>query len=105
MKAKFMALIAVALFTLTGCKPEGDKFVGNWVKDKPGSVTIEIKKVKDSDLTALYQADLGGFVEKRVYPVELESDTKGIFKNELNEPITINDDGTLTYAGKIYRKH
>ncbi|HBZ8014607.1 TPA: hypothetical protein MM158_004819 [Klebsiella pneumoniae] len=105
MKGKFVALLVVALFTLTGCKPEGDKFVGKWVKDKPGSVTIEIKEGKDNNLSALYQADLGGFIEKRVYAVDLESDTKGILKNELNEPITINDDGTLSYAGKIYRKN
>lgn len=104
MNFKFVALLIVTLFTLTGCKPEGDKFVGKWVKDKPGSVTIEIKEGKDDNLSAFYQADLGGFIEKRTYAVDLESDTKGILKNELNEPITINDDGTLSYAGKIYRK-
>lgn len=104
MKTKFVALMVVALITLTGCKPEGDKFVGTWVKDKPGSVTIEIKEGKDSHLSAFYQADLGGFVEKRHYAVDVESDTKAILKNELNEPIAINDDGTLSYAGKIYRK-
>jgi hypothetical protein len=104
MKTKFVAVLIVALVTLTGCKPEGDKFVGKWVKDKPGSVTIEIKEGKDNNLSASYHADLGGFVEKRLYAVDLESDTKAILKNELNEPITINDDGTLSYAGKIYRK-
>lgn len=104
MKFKFVILAAV-LFTLTGCKPDGDKFVGHWVKDKPGAVTIDIQESKNHELSALYKADLGGFTEKRLYAVELESDTKAVLKNELNEPITINDDGTLSYAGKIYRKN
>lgn len=104
MKKQYIALVLLSLFTLAGCKPSSDKFIGDWVKDKQGNVTISITDGKKSDLDVKYESNLGGFIEKHNWTAELKSKEQAVIDNEIKEDIIINADGKLLYEGKTYHK-